>query len=1432
MHIPRRGAWAALVVGIVISAVASSAAPATPGVFSLDRLLLGTGSGPENYTYTAGDRIFPDGGVDPGSFYRFVVADAGGVVRNPSFACTPAASFTSSDNTYVVQAGDPVSTGSAWTYTLRQFANSSCTGTPTKTISKSFYVARATAYADSGLTTATSVFASGATAYVTVAGARPGASNWTTTWLLPSGATACANTAGNDRPESNGSGRLPKPAGSFLQYRPNTTATGSAWNREANYDLRPCPAFGSANDGAWKLRLQLDATNFVALAAFSVDATPPPAPTITASPPNPSGSSSASFSFSDGEAGVSFRCQLDGGGFTACTSPQGYSGLADGAHTFQVRALDAAGNASAAASYTWSTDTTAPGAPTITSTPPNPSGSSSASFAFSGEAGVSFRCQLDGGGYTACTSPQGYSGLPDGPHTFEVKARDAAGTESAPASYAWSIDTVAPPTPAVDSAPPNPSGSSDATFSFSDSEAGVFFRCQLDGGGYTACTTPKSYSGLADGAHTFEVKARDGAGNESAPASYGWTINAPPVVTLTTPAHGSSTADATPTFSGTASSGPEDSTLVTVKVYAGSTPAGTPVQTLTAIRQGGLYSVDASPALADSTYTAQAEQSDSDGATGFSSANTFTVDTTPPPTPTITSAPPNPSTASSASFSFTDTEAGVSFRCQLDGGGYTACTSPKSYSGLLDGPHTFQVKARDGVGNESTPVAHNWTINAAPAVTLTTPANGSTTTDSTPTYAGAAGNEPGDSTMVTVKVYEGTSATGTPVQTLTALRQVTSYSVDGTQPLAEGTYTARAEQTDLAGNTGLSSANTFVVVSAQSYRDAVLADNPVSYWRLGETSGTAAADERATNGGTYTGGVALGQPGALVGDTNTAVSFDGVNDYVVIPDSNSLDATSAVSVEAWIKRSKAGAWQVVAGKPGNGQSRFENYALWFNTLNQVVAYFGDGVGYVSVAAAVDTNWHHVVATYDNATAKLYVDGALATSSASTIRMAANALPLNVGRSNGNGSFYGGSLDELAVYGSALPEARVRAHYEVGLAVDSNTPVVTLDAPAHATATADTTPTFSGTAGSAPGDSNTVTVRVYSGVDALGTPIQTLTANRQGSVYAVDATSALSAGTYTAQAEQGDASGNVARSSANTFAVNTAAPPAERVLIAAGDIASCTETGDSASGALLPTFPNAVVQTLGDNAYPNGTAQEFTNCYDPVWGSARARTRPSAGTHDYGEAQSGSLAGYTGYYAATLSVLGASASDPSRAYYSYDIGAWHVVVLNAACFFYAPGCSETGQEQWLRRDLVTRPADCTLAIFHNPLFTSGSVHTGDPRMQRYWNALYELGADVILNGHNHHYERFAPQNPSGVADPAYGIRSFIVGTGGAEFYGFGTIRANSEVRNTGTYGIIKMTLRPGSYDWQFVPAAGSTFTDSGSQSCHGVPGSARSNGGGQ
>ena len=263
-----------------------------------------------------------------------------------------------------------------------------------------------------------------------------------------------------------------------------------------------------------------------------------------------------------------------------------------------------------------------------------------------------------------------------------------------------------------------------------------------------------------------------------------------------------------------------------------------------------------------------------------------------------------------------------------------------------------------------------------------------------------------------------------------------------------------------------------------------------------------------------------------------------------------------------------------------------------------------------------------------------------------------------------------------------------------------------------------------------------------------------------------------------------------------------------VFVGAGDIARCSSLGDESTAKLLAGI-SGTVYTTGDNAYPSGTTNEFNNCYNPSWGQYKARTMPTPGNHEYFTANA---SGYFGYF-------GTVAGDPSRGYYSYDLGDWHVVALNSA----TSTAAIATMVEWLKQDLDANPTSCTLAYFHHPVFSSGSVHNGiDPTMKPSWEALYAAGADVVVNGHSHNYERFAPQTPTGVEDPERGIREFIVGTGGGAFHSFGTIQPNSEVRNSGTFGVLKLTLHPSSYDWKFVPVAGKTFTDSGSRQCHDAP----------
>jgi len=265
-----------------------------------------------------------------------------------------------------------------------------------------------------------------------------------------------------------------------------------------------------------------------------------------------------------------------------------------------------------------------------------------------------------------------------------------------------------------------------------------------------------------------------------------------------------------------------------------------------------------------------------------------------------------------------------------------------------------------------------------------------------------------------------------------------------------------------------------------------------------------------------------------------------------------------------------------------------------------------------------------------------------------------------------------------------------------------------------------------------------------------------------------------------------------------------------VLVGAGDIAACASDGDEATARLLDAVIRGpapvVVFTAGDNAYDDGKPNEFAECYHPSWGRHKARTRPAPGNHDYETSGAG---GYFGYF-------GTAAGSPSRGYYSFDAGDWHVVVLNSNVEMDAG----SEQEQWLRADLAASDdRRCTVAIWHHPRFTSGTKHGNDTSVGPLWDALYEAGADVLINGHEHSYERLAPQTPTGVADPARGVREFVVGTGGEGLSSFGTALPTSEARNETAFGVLKLTLGASGYAWEFLPVAGETFTDSGNGSCH-------------
>ena len=231
-------------------------------------------------------------------------------------------------------------------------------------------------------------------------------------------------------------------------------------------------------------------------------------------------------------------------------------------------------------------------------------------------------------------------------------------------------------------------------------------------------------------------------------------------------------------------------------------------------------------------------------------------------------------------------------------------------------------------------------------------------------------------------------------------------------------------------------------------------------------------------------------------------------------------------------------------------------------------------------------------------------------------------------------------------------------------------------------------------------------------------------------------------------------------------------------------------------------------TAGDDAYPNGSAAQFDDCYDPSWGRFRDRTYPVPGNHEW---ETEDLAGYLGYF-------GERAAPDGTSWYSVDLGAWHVVVLDSECGKVG-GCDATSpQGRWLAADLASADTRCTLAIWHKPRWSSGE-HGSDDDVAPFWDALYAAGADLVVNGHDHDYERFAPQDPDASEDRERGIREFVVGTGGAELRAFRPRpAANSELRVSGFNGVLQLTLHPESYEWRFIPTAGD-ISDSGSSRCH-------------
>jgi Calcineurin-like phosphoesterase len=274
------------------------------------------------------------------------------------------------------------------------------------------------------------------------------------------------------------------------------------------------------------------------------------------------------------------------------------------------------------------------------------------------------------------------------------------------------------------------------------------------------------------------------------------------------------------------------------------------------------------------------------------------------------------------------------------------------------------------------------------------------------------------------------------------------------------------------------------------------------------------------------------------------------------------------------------------------------------------------------------------------------------------------------------------------------------------------------------------------------------------------------------------------------------------------------PPGTVTFVGAGDIAGCKNIeGAEATAKLIEKIPGAVF-AAGDVVYERGTTEEFRDCYGPTWGRFKDRTRPALGNHEYG------VSGAAPYFA----YWGDQAGPVGKGYYSYEVGTWHIVVLNTNCKIVGGCDAGSPEEVWLKEDLAQHSNGCILAYGHHALFSSGifKSHAVHSEVKPLWDDLYAAHADLVLAGHEHSYERFAPQNTDGQLDPKNGIRLIVVGTGGRSHEMLGFAAPNSELRNWDTYGVLKLELSPARYTWEFIPEEGKTFRDSGSGACHNAP----------
>ena len=711
-----------------------------------------------------------------------------------------------------------------------------------------------------------------------------------------------------------------------------------------------------------------------------------------------------------------------------------------------------------------------------------------------------------------------------------------------------------------------------------------------------------------------------------------------------------------------------------------------------------------------------------------------------------------------------------------------------------------------------------------PVVTLATPANGSSLGTATPTFSGSAGTVAGDLATVTVRVYGGSAPTGTPVQTLTATEAGGSWSVAAGGELPDGTYTAQAEQSDEAGNTGRSSASTFSVDAVQEPVNTVLpgVSGVVEEGRtLLADAGSWSGSEPIAYAYEWLRCDAAGAGCVEIADARSSsyvlVAADvGRRLRVRVTASNGAGASSASSE----------ATGVVASGRCWRSSRYSELVLASAGL---VGYWRLGDSGVSACDAAGTSHgsYRAGATVGQPGAIVDdADTAVAFNGSTGWVEVPDAPLLDVGdRFTVEAWVKRGTVGTNQVLVSKQSNAWVLMFNTGNRLVLRKATVADIVA---STVTLSDVSRWHHVAASKEGAS----VRLYlDGADVTGSVANTTLADN---ALPLSIGQSSNVSFFNGSVDEVAVYNRVLTATEINNRYNTGLnPPAnDPVIAAAGDIACSPFSSDFNGG--LGTATNcrqkytsdlligsdlAAVLLLGDLQYECGGTTSFAQSYDPSWGRLNALARPVPGNHEY-QTTGSSDCDTTGTATPYFNYFGAAAGDPTKGYYSYDVGTWHVVALNtnSACTTIACGAG-SAQEQWLRADLATHPTTCTLAYWHHPLYSSTAAGSGVSRAL--WQALYDAGADVVLAGHAHSYERFAPQNANGGLDTARGLRQFVVGTGGVLLHSFTTNAANSEARNNTTHGVLKMTLRASGYEWSFLPAAGGigSFTDSGSGSCH-------------